>query len=96
MTICACGTNHEAPLPEGRVVCIIPGPKKIIDTKPDGVRWCFACRQRLLHTWVCYWDHTLEEAKTLPIEELTYYDPVWIRQCSRCGRDRTDFPGRTW
>lgn len=93
---CECGTDHDKPLAEGAIACIIPGPKKVIATKDDQVRWCFSCRKHLPHMWVCLWDHTIEEAKALPIEKLTYYDPIWIRKCSGCGKDRTDFPGRTW
>lgn len=65
--------------------CIIPGPSKVLAEHDDGVRWCFGCRRHLPHQRVVLGD-----------EEPSYYDPVAVRQCSRCGRDRTSFPGREW
>lgn len=65
------------------VLCIIPGPTKVLATRDAGLRWCFGCRQRLPHTDTVLCD-----------EEPSYYDPICVRRCSRCGKDRTSFPGR--
>jgi hypothetical protein len=67
----------------GELLCIIPGPTKELAREADGVRWCFGCRKHLVHDWVLYGD-----------EGPSYYDPEWICECSGCGKDRTDFPGR--
>lgn len=64
------------------VTCFIPGPTEVIAERDAGARWCFGCRARLPHT-----DYCLSDA--LP----SYYEPIWVRRCSRCGKDRTDFPG---
>lgn len=70
-----CGTDH-------RLLCIIPGPTKVLKQEAAGERWCFGCRKRLAHTWVLLGD-----------EGISYYDPVWVCRCSGCGEDRTRFPG---
>jgi hypothetical protein len=69
-------------LKPGDVVCMIPGPNVELARRPDRIRWCFACRQRTAHDIVVFGD-----------AEPSYYDPIAIRQCSRCGRDSTAFPG---
>jgi hypothetical protein len=51
-----------------------------------GIKWCFACRKHLSHTavlWVCD-------------DPLSYYDPHWSTTCTRCGQNRTNFPGTCW
>lgn len=69
----------------GEVLCIIPGPTKVLAQHPAGDLWCFGCRKRLPHIDTCLVD-----------EEPSYYEPVWVRECSRCGHDRTAFPGCGW
>lgn len=69
----------------GELLCIIPGPTKVIAEEDGGERWCFGCRQRLPHTWVL-----------LDYHHRSYYDPIWICRCSQCGDDRTAFPGSVW
>jgi hypothetical protein len=66
------------------VTCIVCGPTKVLLGGSDGDRWCFSCRKRLPHTW-----------EVLGYEEPSYYDPIRVCKCSRCGKDRTDFP-RGW
>ena len=66
----------------GDVLCIIPGPTKVLAEEPAGDRWCFGCRKRLPHIDACLAD-----------PEPSYYDPVWVRRCSVCKRDCTRFPG---
>lgn len=68
------------------LLCIIPGPTEVIKTADAGVRWCFACRARLPHTDVLLADK----------DPMSYYEPIWVRRCSRCNRDCTAFPGRSW
>lgn len=73
-------------LPEGgALLCIIPGPTKVVARQDAGERWCFGCRKRLPH-----------EDVLLDDEEPSYYEPVWVRRCSGCGKDRTAFPGTIW
>jgi hypothetical protein len=69
----------------GELLCIIPGPTKELRRTPDGERWCFGCRKRLPHADVLYGD-----------ENPSYYDPIWVRECSGCGKDRTAFPTGGW
>ena len=69
----------------GELLCIIPGPTKELARESAGVRWCFGCRKHLPHDDVCLAD-----------EGPSYYDPIWVRKCSRCGKDRTAFPGTDW
>ena len=65
------------------VVCILPGPDKLMKSEPDDrERWCFKCRHRHVHTWELWGD-----------SEPSYYDPVWIRCCPHCHNDYTAFPG---
>lgn len=64
------------------LLCIIAGPKKVLREESAGELWCFGCRERLPHVDTCLVD-----------EEPSYYDPVWVRRCSRCKRDCTAFPG---
>lgn len=61
------------------------GPTVEIAHRDAGVRWCFGCRKRLPHVDRFY-----------DYEEPSYYDPVWVRSCSSCKRDRTRFPERVW
>jgi hypothetical protein len=74
------------------VTCIhiVPGPTQEIARQPDEreTRWCFGCRKHLTHEWVCYTDP--------PERQPSYYDPIWVLECSRCGKDRTRFPGTDW
>lgn len=65
----------------GTITCIIPGPTIELSRRPAGLRWCFGCRARLAHEDVLLGDAT-----------PSYYEPVWVRKCSRCGKDRTEFP----
>jgi len=67
----------------GELVCIIPGPSVELRRWPIGDLWCFKCRKRLPHDAVVLDDEV----------QPSYYDPVLIRQCSRCGEDHTTFPG---
>jgi hypothetical protein len=67
----------------GELLCIIPGPSVVLKTKDAGIHWCFGCRAHLPHT-----DVLLDDAV-----QPSYYDPVWMRRCFRCGRDCTAFPG---
>jgi hypothetical protein len=69
----------------GQVLCIIPGPSKVLREQPVGERWCFGCRQRLPHT-----------LRILCDEEPSYYDPIAVLACDRCGKDRTEFPRGEW
>jgi hypothetical protein len=66
----------------GEILCIIPGPTVEVTREPAGDLWCFGCRKRLPHVDVLMRD-----------VEPSYYDPVWVRQCSGCHKDRTYFPG---
>lgn len=68
---------------DGELVCIIPGPTELLVTQDAGVRWCFGCRKHLPHTDELWGD-----------PPGSYYEPVWLRRCSRCHQDRTCFPGR--
>ncbi len=73
-------------VPSGTVLCLVPGPTKLLREELAGVRWCFGCRKRLPHTDRLWVD-----------EEPNYYEPVWTRRCDRCNRDRTQFPqGESW
>ena len=66
------------------LLCIIPGPKKVLRAEPAGDRWCFGCRERLPHTW-----ELLDYDEGSP--HAGWYDPIEVVRCSRCGRDRTRF-----
>jgi len=68
------------------LICIIPGPTVELARRDAGVRWCFGCRQHLPHADVFMADKGWDRGES-------YYDPTWSRQCSRCGQDRTHFPG---
>jgi hypothetical protein len=65
----------------GQVLCVIPGPTKVVRERPVGDKWCFGCRKRLPHTW-----------QLLDYEEPSYYEPVAVLRCLGCGQDRTRFP----
>lgn len=67
----------------GELLCIIPGPDKVLKVEPDDrpTRWCFGCRAHLPHKWVLMGD-----------SKPSYYDPVWILRCPQCNKDRTSFP----
>jgi hypothetical protein len=66
-----------------RVGNICGSARREIAREPEGDRWCFECRKRLPHDWVLMDD----------IEQPSYYDPSWHRECSGCHRDHTYFPG---
>lgn len=75
---------------DGDLLCLIPGPTKVVREVDAGVRWCFGCRARLPHTdRLLDYDYDPADPTTYP-----YYDPAWVRVCARCGQDRTTFPGR--
>lgn len=67
------------------IVHVCPGPDTLLREGEPEVRWCFGCRAHLVHAWQLWGD-----------SEPSYYEPIWICRCSRCGRDRTTFPGRGW
>ena len=46
-----------------------------------GVLWCFGCRKHHNHI-----------ARLLSEPFPSYYEPWWVREFARCGRDRTRFP----
>lgn len=78
--------------PPGTILCLIPGPSVVLRSEDAGIRWCFGCREHLPHT---------DELMGDPFDPddpstRSYYDPVWVRRCSRCKRDRTAFPGTIW
>lgn len=54
---------------------------KVIHVELDGVRWCFGCRKHLLHV-----------AELWAEPEPSYYEPHWTLSCSRCHKDKTQFP----
>jgi hypothetical protein len=60
---------------------IVPGPsiRESLGAVED--RWCFKCRARLPHENIL--------ARNV---EPTYYEPILLYICSRCGEDRTRFP----
>jgi hypothetical protein len=53
--------------------------------EPIGDLWCFACRRRTPHDRV-----------VMVERELGYYGPTVTRECSRCHKDRTLFPGHEY
>lgn len=63
------------------VLCIVPGPDLLLASRDDGERWCFGCRARLPHRVEVWGD-----------SEPSYYEPIAVRRCSRCNKDRTEFP----
>lgn len=67
------------------LLCLVPGPTKVLDARYEGMRWCFGCRARLPHVGFVVCD-----------EGPSYYDPVYVVECERCHKDRTEFPGREW
>ena len=77
----------------GELLCIIPGPKHVIKREDAGVRWCFGCRKHLPHEWLLLHDNPHPLPDDYPVEQLSYYEPVWTCRCSQCGKDRTAFPG---
>lgn len=87
-------TTTETP-ESGAALCIIPGPKFELVRRSAGVRWCFACRAHLAHDDVLLDDNDPAEVAAGRAEP-SYYDLIWVRECSRCHKDRTDFPGTIW
>lgn len=79
----------------GDVLCFIPGPRVEIAREPEQVRWCFGCRSHLPHDWVLLDDVHPDDVRSGRAEP-SYYEPIWVRHCSRCGKDRTQFPGTVW
>ena len=71
----------------GDTCVTICGPRsvEVLAEEDAGVRWCFGCRAHLPHV-----DRLMSE----PFP--SYYEPWWSRKCSRCGQDRTAFPGSEW
>ena len=69
---------------KGEPCVVICGPRsvEVLREEDAGTRWCFGCRAHLPHT---------DRLKAEPFP--SYYDPWWVRECSRCGRDLTAFPG---
>lgn len=64
---------------------VTPGPSVVIERHPAGRMWCFRCRAHL--------EHAAELLDYPPERQPTYFDPVWVRRCSRCGGCHTRFPG---
>jgi hypothetical protein len=63
----------------------IPGPTVEIARTSDGTRWCFGCRKHLPHDLVLL-DYRDDDT-------YHYFGPATVTKCSRCGKDRTRFPG---
>lgn len=51
--------------------------------EPERVRWCFKCREHLLH----------ERVYRRPVDPMSYYGPHVDLECVGCCRDHADFPG---
>lgn len=70
-----------------QIIGFIRGPSFVLATAADdrATRWCFRCRQHLLHTW-----ELLDEP---PERHPTPYEAIPICRCTRCGEDHTDHPG---
>ena len=85
-------TEACAPQP-GQLLCIIPGPSHEYKREPAGELWCFGCRARLPHDWVLIGDPPPDPNDP---DTFSYYDPQWVKKCSRCRKDRTSFPGTVW
>lgn len=77
----------------GQCVLLHRGPTEVLRTEDAGVRWCFGCRAHLPHS-----DVLLADPPGDPDDPGTwsYYEPIWVRRCSRCNKDLTTFPGRSW
>ncbi len=69
------------------LTCIIPGPKKVMDERSIGTKWCFGCREYLEHIQRVLGDEMVDQ-------EVSWYPPVAVIHCTQCHRDCTDFPGR--
>lgn len=62
-------------------VHVTPGPTVEVIRRPSRARWCFGCRACVPHAFV-----------VLDYAEPSYFTPVALWECARCGRDRTRFP----
>lgn len=77
---------------EGHILRV---PLEEIERRPDGNRWCFACRKR------CDFEFVARASKLdpdIPLDEQTgsYYPPVPHIECASCGMTDGDlFPGTT-
>lgn len=71
----------------GELLCVIPGPTKVVKTQADwrSSRWCFKCRKRLSGKWELLADDDTPE-------NPSYYEPIWAYCCDGCGTDSKDFP----
>lgn len=68
------------------LLCVIPGPTKVLREDEPVERWCFRCRKR-----TPFVDRVIGDE-----DPLSYYDPIWTRTCSVCHGDTSLFPGREW
>ena len=59
-------------------------PSELLKSEPAGDVWCFAERKRLPHTWELWGSRG-----------PSYWEPNWLRRCSGCGKDRSNF-GDGW
>ena len=60
------------------VVCIIPGPSRVLRRAFGEERWCFGERKRRKGMHVLLADR----------DKFSWYEPVWVYQCDGCGEDR--------
>lgn len=68
------------------LACILEGPRiEQRRTHERRNRWCFRCRKSLRQCWVL-----LNYPEDSP--HWGWYEPIWVRQCSGCGEDHTEFP----
>lgn len=66
---------------------ICGGARYVLRTEPEPERWCYGERKRRTGT------HELRSENPaditgIPIEELSWYEPVWVYKCDGCGEDR--------
>lgn len=73
-------------------VLITPGPTEVIKSEPAGDLWCFAERKRFPHQWELL-SYPKPEGGGEPDAGWFgwWYEPIWVRRCSSCGKDRTRF-----
>lgn len=72
---------------------ICGGARYLWETERDETpRWCFGERKRQAGQWEL-WSENPKDITDIPIEELSWWEPIWVYRCDGCGEDRREFPG---
>ncbi len=69
----------------GSAIC--GGAPYVLKTQPEAERWCYGERKRRPGAWELLSENP-PDITNIPIEELSWFEPIWVYRCDGCTEDR--------